>query len=683
MLRFNLHLSLTIIVLLSACRKVDERPNWDVDIYSPILNTSLSLVDIVPDSLVQLDADQSIRLVYKNKLFTYALDSFLTLPNKSIQKKFSIDNLVIDDETIEHNMTLGDIARQQGLAGAIILANHGNSIPISAMNGLSAPPFDVDATSYFTEMVLSEGKMDISIENQLPIDCDSIIYNFKNKNLGNIIIQDTFEQIPSGSASTHTFLLDTTELEGMLVAELLNFNTPGAPSGAMIDTNNAIKISVTIYDLKLESATAYFPTQNLVDDSNDIEIEGLDAELTQAIAKSGDLLVEVISTAEDTIFFEYSLPAVKKNGTSFFKNDKMAPAIPGDTTHLYLTYPMDGYDFDLTGRTMDTFNSFYSTMVASLEESGKLISISKQDSFILNFSFKDLKPSYVKGYFGQDTLSLDDVTSIEDFGEITSNNLQFEDINIELEIENGIGIDGIIKLQTLCASNNSQSLNLSHSLIGSNINIDRAIETPFQPSFTSLLIDNSNSNIVSMLNLLPNSLSCSGEIQINPNGNTLSHQDFATDQSKIEANLNINMPLSFVASDLQLSEEFNFDLANSENADKIKEANFIFNIENGYPLDTRLKLIFSDDVGALDSIDGLALIKAADINSLGRVTQNKNSKIDFFVNPEKMQKIMQSKYVKCQFSFDTKPAGQNLKIYSDYRIGLKLIADFKYHHTLQ
>ena len=117
------------------------------------------------------------------------------------------------------------------------------------------------------------------------------------------------------------------------------------------------------------------------------------------------------------------------------------------------------------------------------------------------------------------------------------------------------------------------------------------------------------------------------------------HQDFATDQSKIEANLNINMPLSFVASDLQLSEEFNFDLANSENADKIKEANFIFNIENGYPLDTRLKLIFSDDVGALDSIDGLALIKAADINSLGRVTQNKNSKIDF--NPEKMQKIMQ------------------------------------------
>ena len=361
----------------------------------------------------------------------------------------------------------------------------------------------------------------------------------------------------------------------------------------------------------------------------------------------------------------------------------MAPALPGDTTHLYLTYPMGGYDFDLTGRTMDTFNSFYSTMVASLEESGKLISISKKDSFILNFSFKDLKPSYVKGYFGQDTLIMDDNTNIEDFGNISSNNLQFEDINIELEIENGIGVDGIIKIQTLSASNSAQSLNLSHSLIGSDINIDRAIETPFQPSYTSLLIDNSNSNIVSMLNLLPNSLSCSGAIQINPNGNTMGHQDFATDQSKIEANLNINMPLSFVASNLELSEQFDFDLGNTEDADKIKEANFIFNIENGYPLDTRLKLIFLDDIGALDSIDGLALIKAADINNLGRVTQSKNSKIEFYVNPDKMQKIAQSKYVKCKFSFDTKPVGQNLKIYSDYRIGLKLIADFKYHHTLQ
>ena len=37
------------------------------------------------------------------------------------------------------------------------------------MNGLSAPPFDVDATSYFTEMVLTKAKW-ICIENQLPID---------------------------------------------------------------------------------------------------------------------------------------------------------------------------------------------------------------------------------------------------------------------------------------------------------------------------------------------------------------------------------------------------------------------------------------------------------------------------------------------------------------------------------
>lgn len=675
------------LFMVIACRKVDDKANWDVDLYGPIFKTSLSLNDMLNDSLIEENSDQSISLVYKNELFSIGVDSLLKLPNKSIQKSFTIQNLVIDNNTIEYSMTLADIARQQGgLVGALLLSNHGNTIPVTAMSGLSSSPFDIDATTYFQDMILSEGKIDVTIENQLPIDCDSIIYNFKNKNIGNIIIQDTFEYIPSGGSNTHTFLLDTTQLEGELLAELINFNTPGAPTGALIDTNDAIKISVKIYDLKLESATAYFPTQNLVNDSNNIEIEGLTAELTQATTKSGQLIVEVISTAEDTIYFEYSLPDVTKNGACFSETDKLDPAPPNDTTHLFINYPMDDYNFDLTGKNKDTFNTFYSTMVASLKESGKLISISKEDSFILNFTFDQLIPKYIKGYFGMDTIDIPQAsTSTDIFEMIESGNVEFEDLEVEIEIENSLGVDGSIELQNLSASNTqtSQSISLSNSIINSNINIVRATENPIQPTSSVHLLNSSNSNIVSMLNLMPNQLGYSGQILINPNGNTSGHQDFATDESRVKASLNINIPLSLISNNLTLSSESDFSINDTSNSNSIKEGTFILNAENGYPLDANIELSFLDQTGVVATLSSSQNIEAADLNGLGKVDHPKSSRIEYKISESQMQNIINAQTLKTIISYNTKPENQFVKIYSDYKITLQLIADFKYHYTLK
>ena len=59
---------------------------------------------------------------------------------------------------------------------------------------------------------------------------------------------------------------------------------------------------------------------------------------------------------------------------------------------------------------------------------------------------------------------------------------------------------------------------------------------------------------------MPDQISFSGEVEINPNGNTLNYQDFAYETSAIEGNLNMQLPLSFIANDLSLSQETNFNL---------------------------------------------------------------------------------------------------------------------------
>ncbi|HIF14365.1 MAG TPA: hypothetical protein EYQ86_03155, partial [Bacteroidetes bacterium] len=286
------------IILIIGCRRLEDKPSWDVDVYTPLLKTDLDIYDILIDSLMEEQSDNSIDLVYKNKLFYYTIDSFLQIPDKVIEKVIRIDNLVIDDKTIEYPMTLGQIARAEGgLIGTLILANHGNSMQIPPLNGLSTDPFDVDATGFFQQATIDTGKIDVTIHNGLPVDADSIMYYFKNKNLGQLILRDTFIHIPAGMTQTHTFTMTNIVLEGLLKAELENFKTNGSGTASVpIDTNNAIVLTIKVYDLDLIDATAYFPSQNLINDTLPSVLEGLDALLTESTVKTGHLSVEMIST---------------------------------------------------------------------------------------------------------------------------------------------------------------------------------------------------------------------------------------------------------------------------------------------------------------------------------------------------------------------------------------------------
>ena len=60
---------LAIIALLSSCQKDFEKPNWDVDLLLPLVKSTLTLVDLIPDSLIQTNPDTSLKLVYNTNVF--------------------------------------------------------------------------------------------------------------------------------------------------------------------------------------------------------------------------------------------------------------------------------------------------------------------------------------------------------------------------------------------------------------------------------------------------------------------------------------------------------------------------------------------------------------------------------------------------------------------------------------
>jgi hypothetical protein len=68
-------------ILLTGCRKDPAGPRWDVDLVAPLVNTSLTIADLVPDSLLEADADGDLTLVYRSELFGLRLDTVLTGPD--------------------------------------------------------------------------------------------------------------------------------------------------------------------------------------------------------------------------------------------------------------------------------------------------------------------------------------------------------------------------------------------------------------------------------------------------------------------------------------------------------------------------------------------------------------------------------------------------------------------------
>lgn len=114
-------------------------------------------------------------------------------------------------------------------------------------------------------------------------------------------------------------------------------------------------------------------------------------------------------------------------------------------------FPLDDYTVDLRGSSGIGYNTFYQEFVASIDSTGNVVTISLLDSISLVYGLKDIIPKSVEGYLGQSTEILKDtLKNIDVFRTIISGELLFDQVDVLLNIENGIGADANAILQYDC-----------------------------------------------------------------------------------------------------------------------------------------------------------------------------------------------------------------------------------------
>ncbi len=695
--RQGLLIILVLSLLFGACRREKGVSSWGMDVLLPIFSANLSINNIIPSNVRSTNTDKSVKLVYNTNLYHLNLSDYvLHIPDTTFSNPFSVGTVGLANKQLHYYYSLGRMATASGNSQLIFITFfNGTNQVIPPVSNINSQPSSVDAGAFFTRAWIKNGIMQINGDNDLPVDLDSVTFQFKNNDqYNNVIGTLTIPHIPAHSHFVDTMPLAGKVVEGKLVAQLLNMKTPGSHGNpVLIDTSKGLQVTMVLYHVTCDSAIAVFPSQSVVDTAQLVTYNYVSggAKVDFVKIKSGDIRVEVYSSLPDSIHFNYKMPSAKSPfGVPVNMGATAPPAPRGGFSRIARTVDLAGYTIDFTGPNHNMHNTFYDTIRVGIDSTGRRDTLRASDSLYLFYTLENIVPEYATGYLGDTLLNLNFPNiSFNTLNKFNAKVFDPEKLALNFQVKNGIGMDAQLKVNQLNASNSSggSSVNLTAPCIGNWINIPRATDKPLTAGESLTSVNEQNSNVKAILNSKPNQLSFDAQLKINPRGNALHYKDFVYYNSNMDVNLQTEIPLSLIAEDLIIKDTFDFKLNTGGQFSKVKAATFYINIENSFPLQGVLNLNLLDEYGRVIKKLIINETVAASLLNSNCQTQKatiKQLKVSFDANEVELIQNARKAVLEASVSTSSQPTCQGLylKIYDWYTIKANISARLNYENEL-
>ena len=675
-------------LVISSCRPDIKPANWEVDTLVPILKTRVNMQDITDlDSNLQSASDGQLQFIFSEKLASLKPGEIAPPFNEEFENTAKLTNIVLGRRVIQNRISLGTIASQMGLQGALLVAANGTNQVIPPINGVGPSNFNIDATEYFQSMTLRDGWLVLRLENNFPIDLTNLQYSIQNVNAGNFILQNTIATLPSGAVHYDSVqLINNFLIEGNLVASLTNLDSPGSNGNSvLVDTSDAIDLQVTLDQLDPISATAVFPAQNLFDETAEAFIFPPSALLTSVHVAQGDIYMDAYSTINDSINLSYILPEAQNINGDTLQFLRVIPAAPnGLVVNEYVEIPVKNYNLKLEGMPGSTniHNTFYTNFIGSIDSTGRIINLSLQDSVFVKTGIKDLIADRGYGFLGYDTIYGDDNITIESVSEFFSGRVQLDDVQLAVEVENYIGAPFGFKVLELTTKTTDEQRNLTWNQLAYEFNVPRAQElipgAQPVPGRLTVDLDKNSSNIQDLFEILPNEVDYRMEAYMNSGVPASDFSQFLNTNYGIEANLLATVPLQLGLEDVSLQDTVAFDYSDFDPEKRMRGGDLILKAKNSFPFDCRVDIILlNNGYEPLDTLSINDWIAAAEVDANQRSIGEKESSVKFPIFNEKLLTLQNTGYMIFKSSFRTDPQSGLVKIYSDNYLDLQMIADFR------
>lgn len=395
--------------------------------------------------------------------------------------------------------------------------------------------------------------------------------------------------------------------------------------------------------------------------------------IDSVIFKTGSIDVSLNSDFQYSGQIKIILPGAKKNGVVFSKTIPFTYSGSVPVTAVS-SYDLAGYKFDMTNGGA-AFNEFVANFEVTLSGSGSPVSPSNQIELGINLS--NMKFDKIFGDIGQMSISPDvDTIDISVFKNVLgSATFSIADPRIKAIIANSYGVP----IQASLSQFEGFTPGTAPYVITGAPN---PLPIP-SPSFSqigqiltdSFSLDNTTSNIASVINNTPKYLIYRINSLTNPAGGT-THNNFVIDTSRLKLDMEIQLPLYGKASDLQLVDTIPFEL--SETLPDVVEWALVRTYNsNGFPFDVDMQVYFADSLYTkLDSLvvpNQLILQSGVvDVNT-GMVTAPTSKTYDAALTKARLDNLKTSKYLLIKAIANTTNGGNtNVKIYSHYKVDFKL-----------
>lgn len=691
--RFFFFLSIVFILGFFSCiketldiDKLSTEMELNPAIALKIVQGTLDFRNLLDSLSSDLDSLQELNILQNNSLvFVFREDSLLsfevsdiieipeTFPESGPESmNFTIGALDIDDFSASISVSLGEIVQNDGATQAIFAPLDGTSSIFPPFGPISGGEHTASQIPSYGNVKFSSGTLGLTVTNNLPVEITTLSITLKDGNDSIVGILDYGPIAENGGSETRNFdLADRGPFSNQFRAEITGISTDGsAPNTVPISLSDELILDIFSQNVKISSGTAILPDQVFSYDSSmvDFDLDGPE-KIYKIILKTGRVDYTVTSNIQEEIRLTIILPATEVNGDTLVF-EKSITYNGGNPTSGTLI--LDNSITDLTTDPLKPYNVFPFKFEVEIVSSNNQVTINFDDDLIFDFSVNNIDFAYIEGYLGKQEESFDpDSLEIEMDDEILdkiSGTFQFANPIIKFTYRNSFGLPVSLDLSVEGEFNDGSVVDLGASVI----DVQGPADTLNPEVEGTIEFNKDNTNIKDLLVFPPPVKICySGSATINPSEDT-TVINFITNKSKIEGDLEIEIPIEFSANNLTFQDtmEIDLDIEDEDFSVDIEVIKIYVNTKNGFPLDFRFQMIPLDSITSVpyDSLE-FTFLSAAPVDGNGVVIEEQvdwNQEI-IDIDQEFLENLEKSDQVIVKVIFNTTGNGADpVKILSDY-----------------
>ena len=302
-------------------------------------------------------------------------------------------------------------------------------------------------------------------------------------------------------------------------------------------------------------------------------------------------------------------------------------ALATDNFTIPANNPNHVENFDLTDLNL-TFNTPYTTAnEITIEFSGSILdnggTISGIGSLGIQYQVQNINFDMAYGDFGKQMIDIGtgNIDMDVDFWDDIEGEYEFADPRIYLYMRNSVGVPFEINANMTGYSTDGNSASLNPDPLQPNY--PKNLSEVTNGISETVVYDRNNSQITQVMALPPSDrLDYSGQVDLNPNPVDINSQpNILSSNSRIDVDLEIDVPLDFSATNLMLRDTI--DDMDIDDAEKIMNAAIVITAENGYPLNVQIDRIYMTDelYNVIDSIVDSEVVDAAGVYPTGHASE--------------------------------------------------------------